>query len=401
MTMDLGVDSLTQTFQEKIDELQAEPDFSKGPERTKCALDRNGKPAVKLAIGNVPLEYDLWEGLRNPAVIGLYPAGLREIWEFHAHRIKRKAEEGGKQTIFQMPRSFDFALENYHRAVIISAMLPFSHRIVQEYVSRIMGKRKGSSYLFTSMYEEMNRLLDKAVTRAAIDLMTDNSDSVVVAMNNDNVKACSNEAIPQTRQGASHGPSKGSNYPQKSMAVLMGLGQFGISRLVFRDEFIDGRVERFAGPIRSIIVFDKQPLIKDGGGGVIFPSPAWRQFLFKLFDFTNTDRDINQYRFCSHIPVDDDGCGKCASHCSSGAQASSAPKSDGQYSEQVSRSNRFWAGKLQFDYSKCTDERNQMAGIFPEWSCARCITVCIDQGIKRETAARSYVNKISELTVAL
>jgi hypothetical protein len=236
------------------------------------------------------------------------------------------------------------------------------------------------------------------ITRSAIGLLTDESESVVVVMNNDNVKAVSTEAVPQTRQGVSHGPSKGSNYPQKSMAVLMGLGQFGISRLVFRDEFNNGKVERFIGPIRSIIVFDKLPLVKDGSGGIIYPSQDWHKFLFNLFDFTNTDTEVNQYRFCSHIPQGDNGCNQCVSNCPSGAQASSAPKSDGQYSEQVSQSNRFWQGKLQFDYTKCSEDRNQMVGIFPEWSCARCATFCIDQGVKREYAARSYFDKISELT---
>jgi len=278
-------------------------------------------------------------------------------------------------------------------------MLPFSKNIVRDYVDLVIEKGKSSSHKFTSMYEDMNRMIDKVITRVAIDLVTNDSDRLVLAMNNDTVKAISSEAIPQTKQGGSHGPSKGGNYPQKSIAALLGLGQFGVSRIIFRDEINNGKVERFAGPIRSIIIFDKEAVVTDGHGGMVYPSKAWRQLLFQLFDFTNTQRDINQYRFCAHIPANDKGCEKCTNCCPSGAQTSSSPQPDGRYSEQVSRqAHRFWEGNLQFDYGKCCDDRGQMAGLFPEWSCARCLTVCMDQGVRRKQAVLSFYQKMSQLT---
>ncbi len=73
-------------FKEKITELQGEPAFERTTQPIQYAVDKKGIPLIKVAVGNVPLTYDLWKGLRNPAVIGLYPAGLREIWEFYAHR---------------------------------------------------------------------------------------------------------------------------------------------------------------------------------------------------------------------------------------------------------------------------------------------------------------------------
>ena len=399
MLNDITVNGLTQIFKEKIIEVQEEPEFQRSTKTIKHAIDKNGEPLVKLAVGNVPVDYDLWEGLRNPAVVGLHPAGLPEIWEFYANSRKQKVDEVGRQSIFQVPRSFDFALMNYRRAVITSVMLPFSPQIIHDYVNQVIEKRKGSSYLFASMYEDMNSILDKTITRAAIDLVTDDFDRVVVAVNNDTVKAISTEAIPQTRQGVAHGPSKGGNYPQKSVAALMGLGQFGVSRIIFRDELTNGNIQRFAGPIRSIIIFDKQNLVTDGSDGIVYPSQAWRQFLSRLFDFTNTAPDINQYRFCSYIPLDDKGCNKCTGCCPSGAQPGSVPKPDGQYSEQVSRQgHRFWEGKLQFDYGKCCDDRGQMAKLFPEWSCARCVAVCLDQGIKGKHAAQDFYLKMTELT---
>ncbi|MCW3980365.1 MAG: hypothetical protein NWF11_02710 [Candidatus Bathyarchaeota archaeon] len=69
--------------------MQEEPAFQWGIEKTKYAVDENGSPSIKLSIMNTPLDYDLWEGLRNPAVVDLYPAGLQEIWEFYANRTKK------------------------------------------------------------------------------------------------------------------------------------------------------------------------------------------------------------------------------------------------------------------------------------------------------------------------
>jgi len=399
MTSDFTITGLTELFKEKIIEVEEEPEFQRSAEKMKYAIDKSGEPLVKLAVGNVPVDYDLWEGLRNPAVIGLHPAGLPEIWEYYANRRKQKVDEAGRQSIFQVPRSFNFVRENYHRAVIISVMLPFSHQIIQDYVEQVIDKRKGSSHLFARMYEDMNRILDKATTRTTIDLITDDTETVVVAMNSDTVKAISTEAIPETRQGISHGPFKGGNYPQKSIAALMGLGQFGVSRIIFRDELSNGEIQRFTGPIRSVIVFDKQELVKDGSDGIAYPSEAWREFLHQLFDFTNADPNINQYRFCSHVPLNGKGCDKCIDYCPSGAQISSTPNPDGQYSERVSRqTHRFWEEKLQFDYGKCCDDRGQMAGLFPEWSCARCLSICVDQGIRRKQAVQNFYKKMSELT---
>jgi hypothetical protein len=265
----------------------------------------------------------------------------------------------------------------------------------------VIESKKTSSHLFARMYEDTNRIVDRAVNRVAIQLTSSGPEDVVVAMTNDNVKAVSTETIAQTRQGISHGPSKGGNYPQKSLAVLLGLGQFGVSRMVFRDEMIDGKVQRFAGPIRSIVVFDKQPLAKDQADGVMYPSREWRRFLLRLFDFTDAGSDINPYRFCAYLPEHDSGCSKCVDNCPSGAQPNSVSLPGGTYAESVARqAHRFWKGKLQFDFNKCTDERGQLSGLYPEWSCARCLTVCLDRGLRRKQAAIGFYSRLGELAGA-
>ena len=393
----LNVDRITELYRDKVVELQEEPEFQWKKESVKYAIDGDGVPSVKVAVGNVPLVYDLWAGLRNPAVVGLYPVGLREIWEYHANKRRARVDESGRQTIFQVPSPFEDAKKRFNRAVIISMMLPFSHEVVKGYLHSVRGDRDRSSYLFRRMYEDVNLMANKATGRVGIELAT--VDGVVLAMNDDNVDKVSKDAVPVTHQGASHGPSKDGNFPQKSLAVLMGLGQFGVSRIVFRDELIDGKVQRFVGPLRSIVVFDEAEPVTDGGGGLVYPTEEWRRFLFKLYDFTDTDPDLNKYRYCSYIPQNDAGCGKCVDSCPSGAQGNSTPTPDGGYSDPVSaQSHRFWEGKLQFDYARCCETRGQMAALFPEWSCARCVSVCAVDGGRRKAAVEGFKAKAGELT---
>jgi hypothetical protein len=398
MGTDLGNDRLATLLREVIGELQEEPEFQSSKERIKHALDENGQPDVKVAVANVPLDYDLWDGLRNPAVVGSYPAGLREIWEYRANRRKATVDESGRSTIFQVPQAFDFALSNYNRAVLASVMLPFSPDLVRDYAGIIQEKREGSSHVFSRMYDDVNRMIDTAISRVAMDLMTRHN--VVVAMDNDTVRSVSAEALPLTQQGTSHGPCKGGNFPQKSLAVLLGLGQFGVCRIVIRDEAAATGVERFVGPLRSIIIFDKSDLITDGEAGVFYPGQAWRDFLLRLSDFTDTDPQINRYRSCTYVPYDEQGCTECLQSCPTGAQAMSVPTPEGRYSSQIAnQQHRFWEGKLQFDFGRCLDERSQMATMFPEWSCARCLTSCAAQGKRRASTVADYQQEMRELNV--
>ena len=397
MGTDLTVKRLTDRFKERIAELQEEPEFQWSRERTSYTTEDNGDPCVKLAVGNVPLDYDLWQGLRNPAVIGLHPAGLQEIWEFYANQTKEKVDESGRQTIFRIPRPFDFACRSYSRAVIISVMLPFSSKVLGHYAHAVRERTRGSSHIFRRMFRDVNLMIDKATSRVGMDLFAE--DSVVVAMDNATVSSASKETIPLTHQGDSHGAFKPVNYPQKSVAVLMGLGQFGVGRFVIRDEWINEEVHRFAGPLRSIIVLDKKDLVKDGSDGVIYPTESWREFLFQLTDFTNTDPDINKYRFCPYIPYDGTGCTECITSCHWDALANSVPGPSGRYPERISKqAHRFWDGSLQFDAAQCQEDQVQMKALFPEWSCGRCVVMCEIEGGRKIYAAQSFHKKMRDLT---
>jgi hypothetical protein len=393
----ISVDNLSSIIQKKILELHEEPEFQWDLTRTTYRTDNEGKPQIKIAVGNVPLDYDLWKGLRNPAVIGLHPVGLEQIWTYYANIRKDRVDESGRQTIFQIPRSYEFAKENYERAVIVSVMLPFSEKLVKQYIQTIKDNPKTSSHRFARMYNDVNLMINKAIVRTSIELV--DGENAVVAMDDNTVDAISRESVPLVQQGVSHGPSKGGNYPQKSIAALLGLVQFGVSRIVFRDEVENGGKTRYIGPIRSIVIFDKfEPKMK-GEDGVIYLTEEWRRFLFKLYDFTDPDLEINRYRFCSFFPLNDAGCDKCLKYCPSGAQPNSAPTSLGDYSLEVKKqTHRFYDGKIQFDYASCCNDRGQQAILFPEWSCARCVTICASEGIRRPSSIRNYYEKKEELT---
>jgi hypothetical protein len=393
----ISVDNLSNIIQKKILELHEEPEFQWDSARTTYRTDDEGKPQIKLAVGNVSLDYDLWKGLRNPAVIGLHPIGLEQIWAYYANKRKDRVDESGRQTIFQIPHSYEFAKKQYKRAVIVSAMLPFSEKLVQQYIQTIKNNPKTSSHRFARMYNDINLMINKAIVRTSIELV--DGENAVVAMDDNTVGAISRETVPQVQQGVSHGPSKGGNYPQKSIAALLGLGQFGVSRIVFRDEIENNRITRYTGPIRSIVIFDKTEPNKKGEGEVIYPTEDWRAFLFKLYDFTNPNPEINQYRFCSFVPLNDNGCGKCLKYCPSGAQQNSTPTPNGDYNQEVKQQiHRFYRDKIQFDYASCCDDRGQLAALYPEWSCARCVTICASEGIRRPSSISNYYDKKEELT---
>ena len=394
-TISLG--NISGIVQDKILELHEEPEFQWSRNRTTYRINKEGIPQAKVAIGNVPLDYDLWKGLRNPAVIGLHPIGLKEIWDFYANKRKERVDESGRQTIFQIPRSFEYAEKQFNRAVIISVMLPFSQELVNGYIQTIKDNPYTSSHKFSRMYNDVNLMINKAIVRTAITLVE--KENAVVAMDDKTVGAISKEAIPEVKQGVSHGPSKGGNYPQKSIAALLGLGQLGVSRILFRDEIENNIVNRFVGPIRSIVIFDKNDPITDGTNSVMYPTDDWRSFLFKLYDFTNIDKEINNYRFCSLIPHNDGGCGKCISCCPSGALYNSTPTPQGNYPDEVKKQTyRFYDDKVQFDYASCCDDRGQLSTLYPEWSCARCVTICASEGIRRSASIKNYYNKMEELT---
>jgi ferredoxin len=209
----------------------------------------------------------------------------------------------------------------------------------------------------------------------------------VVPMTGDMVGTISEQAVPATRRGNYHGPCKGGNFPQKSVGALTGLAQFGVSRIVFRDEEHNGQIERFIGPIRSIVLFDTEEPVTDGADGIVALDEARREQVMALSDFTDTRPEINRQRHCSYIPDQargEEGCGLCVQFCPSGAVGNSAPRPDGTYAPAIKQqASRFSNGRLQFDFAKCLEERTQKVQLYPDYMCGRCVAICASRGKRR------------------
>lgn len=371
------------TLGEKIRELADQPEFAWQDGLKTYAIDSEDLPAARVAVANCPMDYDIWAGLRNPASVGNYPMGFADMWEYYAGRRKQKTDESGRATIFQVAAPFESALEKYRRAVLIAAMLPLNSAVLDAYNTPIKERGMAPWEGYCKAWGEINRLLDRGLTRAAYTIM--NADRAVLVMNDATVGKMTNEAIPATHQGASHGVCKGGNYSQKSVAVLSGLAQFGVSRMVFRDETEEGVGRRLIGVLRSVVVFDPEDCVTDGSQGIRMIDDEWKAWVAKLSDFTVADSEVNRRRYCTYIPEKgENGCGKCVSFCPSNALKNSSPLPSGAYSDRVaSQSHRFYGKALQFDNGSCCDERGQLSELYDEWMCGRCVSICGGEGVIR------------------
>jgi hypothetical protein len=396
-TTEVGIEAKNMTtafveklLKEKILRLCAQPEFQWKQDHTSYELDPDGAPAARVSVASCSVDFDPWAGLRSPAKVGIYPAGFREIWEYYAGNRKRRTDESGRATIFQLAEPFEEAKKRYTRVSIISALLPISNEIFTTYNRYVRTKNFAPWDGYCKAWSECNQLLDRGITRLAIHLS--GNDRVVLAMNNKTVENISTEAIPKTRQGASHGVCKGGNYSQKSVAVLTGLVQFGISRMVFRDEVHQGGVRRLIGPLRSIVMFHAEEAGKAKNGEVLELSEKWQQKLSVLSDFTVLKPEVNRHRFCPYLPAEgEEGCGKCLAFCPSDALRNSSPDLKGKYPQRLQdQEHRFWDDFLQFDNGSCCDDRGQLAALYDEWMCGRCVAVCAAEGTRHIEAARQW-----------
>ena len=375
---DISTGSLEDLLKRTISDVAKQPEFSWDDGVRTYALDSDGTPAARVGAGCCDVGYDLWSGLRNPATIGLYPAGFEEIWDYYANLRKQKTDETGRATIFQVARSFEEAKKRFTRCVIVSAMLPVAPEVFTKYNAVIHGPGQAPWEGYGKVWSEVNRLIDTGITRMAYHLYDDSR--AVVVMNSATTDKISRESVPMTRQGASHGVCKGGNYSQKSVAVLTGLAQFGVSRMAFRDEVRDGAARRLLGPLRSLVIFDAADL--DESNGMVAITDEWKRDLMELSDFTSISSEINAKRYCTYIAEEGEtGCGKCLAYCPSKALANSSPTVEGSYAAGVERqSHRFWEGSLQFDNGSCCDERGQLSSLYDEWMCGRCVSICAGEG---------------------
>ena len=376
---------LTEALRLKAQEIRQKPEYRWADGRHNHKVDALGRPAIKAAVANCALDFDLWQGLRNPALIGRHPAGLRQVWEFYAARDIRKTRPDGTPNYLSMPVPFEEAAERFGRALIVSAMVPLSDEVFEPYAELAVDRVPAPYDQYCKAWTEANQLIDETVAKVAMELS--GRGRAAVPLTGGNVDALSQQAVPPLHQGTYHGPCKGGNFSHQSAAVLTGLAQFGVSRNVFRDEATDDGMDRFIGPVRTIVVFDEAEPVTDGSGGVRHLTEDWRQHVIALTDFTDTRPEINRQRYCTYIPdqeLQEEGCAMCVTYCPSGAVGSSAPRPDGTYAPPIlSNRSRFSDGSLQFNFAACLEERTQKKVLYPDFMCGRCVAVCAIQGKRR------------------
>jgi len=78
-SVELTRSSLEEALTARVAEVTNKSEYLWGDARRNFKLDADGQPAVQAAVANCPQDYDLWQGLRNPALVGLHPVGIQEI----------------------------------------------------------------------------------------------------------------------------------------------------------------------------------------------------------------------------------------------------------------------------------------------------------------------------------
>lgn len=383
-----------QLLQSKVAEVVCEPEYSWGNNFKSFMIDRDGEPVVRVAIVNCAPDMDIWEGLRTPAHVGMYPLNLEDVWMHYAAANVRSTRYDGSPNPLAMPETYNEALHRIRRAVIISAMLVINPQIYELYAEKI---KKGDEDPFDYYGRAMNEaaaIIDKSVAKFALTLMA--PDRAVIPMTNKNATAIIDRTRSDYTKGKYHGPCN-NHWPQNSITVMTGLMRFGVNRLPFRDEVgPDGEGKRLYGKYRSIVIFDEEDPVVDGADGIGLLDSKQLAWLRRVNDYTHVSPETVAERYCTYNRVKSDGasvCGKCIDMCPSSALLNSSPLPDGTYSERISNQrHRFWEGTVDFDYGNCCRERGQKALLMEEYVCARCETICAAYGIRRSASEIETIN---------
>ncbi|TET39580.1 MAG: hypothetical protein E3J72_00210 [Planctomycetota bacterium] len=381
-----SVEEIQNFLKEKVRSIALEPEFDRHQTDlgVPCLLDNDGLPAVRVAIANASIDADIWHGLRSPAAVGLHPVGFREIWDFYAANNLKSVLPDGSPNYLAIPESFEEAKKRLDRAVIISMLLPIDKQVFEAYAEKITGGDPDNFDEYPRASSDVAGIISKVAARLSLARLR--RDRVVVCMNSTGAKKVVEFSLADSQTGRYHGPCN-DPFPQNSVAVLTGLMQFGVSRIPIRDERgEDGKVIRMMGHYATVVVFDNAPLVEDGSGGVVHLDAAHIEKTRKLSDYTVVDEDVVSGRFCPYNRMlgrsGKSVCGKCIMHCSSGAIPNSSPAPNGKYSESIlEKKHRFHDGFLDFDFIKCTRERNQKQELYSEYACARCVAICAARGV--------------------
>lgn len=378
-------ESFERLLRDKVAEVAGEPDYSWGSGFRSFMTDDEGSPVVRVAVTNCAPEMDIWEGLRTPAHVGMFPLGLQDIWMHYAAANVKSTRYDGSPNPLAMPERFEEALGRFRRAVIVSGMLAVNPQVYEFYAEKIE-RGDGDPYdYYCRAVGEVSAIINKAVAKFALSLVS--PDRAVVPMTDNNAKKVIDRTRSDYFKGRYHGPCN-NHWPQNSIAAMTDLMRFGINRHPFGDEvWPDGSLQRLCGRYASVVIFDGETPVRDGTGGVSLLDGERLAWLRRLNDYADAAPDVIAERYCTYNMTGSDGtsaCNKCIEACPSGALANSSPLPDGTFAERVARQkHRFWEGVVDFDFGNCCRERGQKAQLYEEYACARCEAICAAQGVRK------------------
>jgi len=389
----LNVAEVQDLLQRKVNDVIHEPAYAWANSFRSYMTDADGAPVVRVGIANCSLDTDLWQGLRSPAHVGMYPLGLADVWMHYAAANVRTTRHDGSPNPLAMPETFDDAQGRYGRAVIVSAMLAVNPEVFETYADKIERGDQDPFDYYARATGEVGGIIDRAMGKAALSLI--GPDRAVVPMTGKNVAKIIDRTRSDYLRGRYHGPAN-NHWPQNSVAVLTGLLQFGVSRLSFRDEaWPDGSRRRLFGRYFSMVVFDGQEPASNGDGTALLDADRLGR-LRRINDYTDTDPAVTADRYCPYDLTSGDGtsvCGKCIELCPSGALRNSSPRPDGTFDEDILRQkHRFSGGTVDFDAGNCCRDRGQKAQLYDEYVCARCEAICAARGVRRSAEDLERIN---------
>jgi ferredoxin len=382
--VELDVAAFQKALTSKVAQVAAEPDHRWDDGFKSYMVESDGSPVVRVAIANCVPGLDIWQGLRSPVHVGMYPVELRDIWAHYAAANIRSTRHDGSPNPLAMPEPFEDAMQRYSRAVIVCAMLAVNPGVYEAYADKIECGDQDPFDYYCRAVGEVGNIIDRAVAKFSLSLMAPGC--AVIPMTIRNAGRVCDRTRSEYQKGGYHGTGK-SHWPRNSIAAMTDLMRFGVNRLPFLDEIgPDGNTRRLSGRCASIVMFEEAAPISDASGGVTMLDAERLAWLRRLSDYTDVAPEAVAERYCTYNLTRSDGasvCGKCIEVCPSGALANSSPGSDGRFSDGVSRQkHRFRENAVNFDRGNCCRERAQKGQLYEDYACARCEAICVARGIR-------------------